>query len=61
MQDGVELAGDAVNVTGTSHVLESLADRPETRVVLVGSAQQYGLAAAGRPLVETDPSTLVAV
>jgi GDP-4-dehydro-6-deoxy-D-mannose reductase len=45
----------AVNVTGTSHLLESLADRPETRVLLVGSAQQYGLAAAGRPLVETDP------
>ncbi len=45
----------AVNVTGTSHLLEALTDRPETRVLLVGSAQQYGLAAAGRPLVETDP------
>src|SRR3989442_10255436 len=45
----------AVNVTGASHLLEALTDRPETRVLLVGSAQQYGLAAAGRPLVETDP------
>jgi GDP-4-dehydro-6-deoxy-D-mannose reductase len=45
----------AVNVTGTSHLLEALVDRPDTRVLLVGSAQQYGLAAAGRPLVETDP------
>ena len=36
----------AVNVTGTSHLLEALTDRPETRVLLVGSAQQYGLAAA---------------
>jgi len=45
----------AVNVTGTSHLLESLADRPETRVLLVGSAQQYGLPDGGRPLLETDP------
>jgi GDP-4-dehydro-6-deoxy-D-mannose reductase len=45
----------AVNVGGTSHLLEALADCPETRVLLVGSAQQYGPVPDGRPLTETDP------
>ncbi|HYR64431.1 MAG TPA: GDP-mannose 4,6-dehydratase [Actinomycetota bacterium] len=44
----------AVNIMGASHLLQALVDRPETRVLLVGSAQQYGHG-TGSPLVETDP------
>jgi GDP-4-dehydro-6-deoxy-D-mannose reductase len=45
----------AINVNGTSHLLEALSDRPDTRVLLIGSAQQYGQTDVSRPLVETDP------
>lgn len=41
------------NVVGTSNLLESVKDRPHIRVLLVGSAQEYG--GADRPLAETDP------
>ena len=44
----------AVNVGGASHLLEGLAPRPETRVLLVGSAQEYGNGTEA-PLKETDP------
>lgn len=43
------------NVIGASNLLEALRSRPGTRVVLVGSAQVYGDAVPGRPLVESDP------
>jgi GDP-4-dehydro-6-deoxy-D-mannose reductase len=43
------------NIIGVSNLLESLKDRPQTRVLLVGSAQEYGSADLGRPLLETDP------
>lgn len=45
----------AVNVGGASHVFEGLEALPDTRVLLVGSAQEYGGGGLGRPLVETDP------
>ena len=49
----------AVNVGGASHVFEGLEALPETRVLLVGSAQEYGGGGPdggrGRPLLETDP------
>lgn len=44
----------AVNITGVSHLLEGLVDRPETRVLLVGSAQEYGNG-TDRPIKESDP------
>ncbi len=44
-----------INVTGTSHLLEALVPRPHTRVVLVGSAQEYGFGRQDRPILETDP------
>lgn len=43
----------AVNVGGVSHLLEGLADRPDTRVLLVGSAQEYGNGTE-HPLRESD-------
>jgi GDP-4-dehydro-6-deoxy-D-mannose reductase len=43
------------NVIGASNLFEALRSRPETRVVLVGSAQVYGEAPPGRLLVESDP------
>src|ERR1041384_1540511 len=45
----------AVNVGGASHLFEGLEAFPDTRVLLVGSAQEYGGGGLGRPLVETDP------
>ena len=45
----------AVNVTGASHLFESLSSRPQTRVLLVGSAQEYGHGRTDRPLRESDP------
>lgn len=45
----------AINVTGTSHLLEALVARPQTRVLLVGSAQEYGFGRQDRPILETDP------
>lgn len=45
----------AINITGTSHLLEALSDRPDTRLLLVGSSQEYGATSIDRPLVETDP------
>jgi GDP-4-dehydro-6-deoxy-D-mannose reductase len=45
----------AVNVSGTTHLLEALVPRPETRVLLVGSAQEYGFGRQDRPIRETDP------
>ncbi|HLI57518.1 MAG TPA: GDP-mannose 4,6-dehydratase [Actinomycetota bacterium] len=45
----------SVNVTGTSHLLEALVPRPETRVLLIGSAQEYGFGRQDRPILETDP------
>ena len=45
----------AVNVSGASHLFEALSDRPETRVLLIGSAQEYGTGRSDRPLLETDP------
>ena len=44
----------AVNVSGTSHLLEALVPRPSTRVVLIGSAQEYGFGREDRPIRETD-------
>ncbi|MGH2718627.1 MAG: GDP-mannose 4,6-dehydratase [Actinomycetota bacterium] len=44
----------AINVTGTSHLLEALVARPETRVLLVGSAQEYGFGRQDRAILETD-------
>jgi GDP-4-dehydro-6-deoxy-D-mannose reductase len=43
------------NVIGASNLLEALRSQPETRVVLVGSGQVYGDAAAGHLLTERDP------
>src|SRR5205807_9226492 len=45
----------ATNVDGTGSARVSLTPRPERRVLLVACAQQYALATAGRPLVETEP------
>lgn len=45
----------AVNVGGASHLFEALVATPGTRVLLVGSAQEYGAANQGRPICETDP------
>jgi GDP-4-dehydro-6-deoxy-D-mannose reductase len=45
----------AINVTGTSHLLEALVPWPDTRVLLVGSAQEYGHGRQDRPILETDP------
>lgn len=45
----------ATNITGTGNLLEALRERPDTRVLLVGSAQQYGNARLDRPLREDDP------
>jgi GDP-4-dehydro-6-deoxy-D-mannose reductase len=45
----------AVNVGGASHLLEALVPLPQTRVLLVGSAQEYGNRDLGRPILETDP------
>ena len=45
----------AVNVTGASHLMEGLMEKPDTRVLLIGSAQEYGFGRTDRPLVETDP------
>jgi GDP-4-dehydro-6-deoxy-D-mannose reductase len=44
-----------VNLLGAGNLLEALRDFPQTRVLLVGSAQQYGRESTGHPLVETDP------
>ncbi|MGH2706006.1 MAG: GDP-mannose 4,6-dehydratase [Actinomycetota bacterium] len=44
-----------INVVGTSNLLEGVRNRPETRVLLVGSAQVYGSAGSNRPLTESDP------
>jgi GDP-4-dehydro-6-deoxy-D-mannose reductase len=43
------------NIIGASNLLDSLKERPQTRVLLVGSAQEYGSVNLGRPLLETDP------
>ena len=45
----------AVNVTGASHLFEAVAHRSETRILLVGSAQEYGYGVSGQPLTESDP------
>lgn len=45
----------AVNVTGASHLFEAVGDRPQTRVLLVGSAQEYGHGRSDRALRESDP------
>lgn len=44
-----------VNVIGTTYLFEALAGRPGTRVLVVGSAQEYGAAQLDRPLRESDP------
>lgn len=44
-----------VNIIGAANVLEALKQRPETRILLVGSGQQYGRAKKDVPIVETDP------
>lgn len=44
-----------VNLIGAANVLEALKERPEARVLLVGSAQQYGSPKKVLPIVETDP------
>ena len=43
------------NVVGTSYLLDGLRDSPSTRVLLVGSGQQYGPSMLGRPIREDDP------
>lgn len=43
------------NVIGASNLLEALKREPTTRVLLVGSAQEYGAARVDRPLREDDP------
>lgn len=44
------------NLIGTSNLFEALQDRYSTRVLLVGSGQQYGSVDLGRAFVESDPS-----
>jgi len=43
------------NILGASNLLESLKERPQTRVLLVGSAQEYGALDLDRAISETDP------
>lgn len=44
-----------VNVIGASHLLEAVRDEPSTRVVLIGSAQQYAPRDGVGAFKETDP------
>ncbi|MBW3589241.1 MAG: GDP-mannose 4,6-dehydratase [Actinobacteria bacterium] len=44
-----------INILGASNVLEALRDHPETRVLLIGSAQQYGRRDLDRPITEDHP------
>ena len=41
-----------INILGASNVLEALRDHPETRVLLIGSAQQYGRRDLDHPIKE---------
>jgi len=53
-----------VNVLGTVSVLESVRERPETRVLLVGSSHEYGEDCGDEPITEDaplDPSSPYAV
>lgn len=43
------------NIVGAGNLFEALRARPDTRVLLVGSAQVYGDAVPGHRLTETDP------
>ncbi|MCA1841331.1 MAG: GDP-mannose 4,6-dehydratase [Actinomycetota bacterium] len=43
------------NVIGTNYLLDALRERQGTRVLLIGSAQQYGPSDIGRALREDDP------
>ena len=42
-----------VNLIGTSNLLRAIEDR-DTRVLLIGSAQEYGPGKPGRPMLESD-------
>jgi len=43
------------NIIGTSNLLEAVKERPSTRVLLVGSGQQYRRLDTERPFSEDDP------
>lgn len=44
-----------INILGASNILEALRDHPQTRVLLIGSAQQYGRRDLDRPIKEDHP------